>query len=322
MALHPPTLATQLKQNTTACRVSFNWLGTRKTLDASQRAKAAETFGADKNYLSASQKLFNTKHPLYAKLTSIKNDIVGYWKGSTLPYTEDGVRLINRDKVENFSTTMQEWKERFDEAVFQLDLNLYELKAEAKNRLGDLYNDANYPDSVKSLFKVEWDFPSIDPPNYLAELAPAVYEQEKERVQARLNEAIALAESAFLQEFSELVKALHERLTPSADGQKKIFRDSAVENLTDFFSKFKALNIGSNADLDKLVNEAGELVKGIAPQELRDSKLLRQDIAKGLADLTGKLEPLLVNQPRRKIIRPNGVNGNGKPQTVNTTNAA
>ena len=41
-----------------------------------------------------------------------------------------------------------------------------------------------------------------------------------------------LAEQAFLSEFAKLVSHLTERLNNSPDGQHKVFRDSAVENLT------------------------------------------------------------------------------------------
>ena len=39
----------------------------------------------------------------------------------------------------------------------------------------------------------------------------------------------------------------------SDDGKPKIFRDSAVTNLTEFFARFRDLNIGSSTELDRLV---------------------------------------------------------------------
>jgi hypothetical protein len=45
-------------------------------------------------------------------------------------------------------------------------------------------------------------------------------------------------------------------LTGLHDGQPKVFRDSAVENLREFFGRFRRLNIRSSPDLDELVQQA------------------------------------------------------------------
>lgn len=298
------TLASELKQNTTACRVSFTWLGTRKALETHQRAKAAEPFGAEKAYISASQKILDTKNPAFAALTSVKNEITAYWKNETLPYTEDGVRLLQKTKLDSFCQRMTELKGALGVAKNNLDLCLDDIKDDAKKRLGTLYNEAHYPKSMADVFEVQWDFPNTEPPEYLAKLAPTVYQAEQQKAQARMQEAIALAEQAFLIELDALIKSLHERLTPGPDGAKKVFRDSTIKNLGDFFTKFKTLNIGSNEQLDNLVDQANDLIKGINPADLRDSALLRTEINKGLAEISGKLDPLVTNLPRRKIIMP------------------
>ena len=45
--------AQRLRTTMAAVRVSFTWLGVRKTLTAEQRAEAAEPFGANARFLSA-----------------------------------------------------------------------------------------------------------------------------------------------------------------------------------------------------------------------------------------------------------------------------
>src|SRR5439155_11724539 len=120
-----------------------------------------------------------------------------------------------------------------------------EVKADAR-RLGRLYNPADYPAQVRGLFGVQWDFPSVEPPSYLMRVAPEVYEEERRRVAARFDEAVRLAEQAFATEFARLLSHLTERLSDSENGERRIFRDTSVSNLTDFFQRFGHLNLRSN----------------------------------------------------------------------------
>ena len=159
------------------------------------------------------------------------------------------------------------------------------------------------------MFMVEWDFPSVEPPSYLMRIAPEVYEQERARVAARFDEAVRLAEQAFAAEFAKLLSHLTERLAEGENGERRIFRDSAVTNLSDFFERFRHLNIQSNPELDALVEQAQQLVRGVAPQDLRDDHELRQHVSEEMARMQQRVEGLIVDAPRRRIIRSNPLNG-------------
>src|SRR5262249_52560950 len=171
--------------------------------------------------------------------------------------------------------TMEGFRDELTHAEADLNAVYDEIKADARQRLGRLYDPADYPPEVRGLFGVEWDFPSIEPPAYLMRIAPEVYEEERQRVAARFEEAGQLAEQAFVTEFARLLAHLTERLSGGENGERRIFRDSAVTNLTEFFAKFRHLNVRSSPELDALVEQAQELIKGVGPQQLRDSADLR-----------------------------------------------
>ena len=84
-----------------------------------------------------------------------------------------------------------------------------------------------------------------------------------------------LAEQAFVEELQKLVSHLTERLTSQADGKPKVFHDSAVENLTQFFEWFRELNVRLNDQLDELVGQCQQIVSGVESQSLRDDNALR-----------------------------------------------
>jgi hypothetical protein len=134
-------------------------------------------------------------------------------------------------------------------------------------------------------------------------LAPEVYQQEQERVARRFEEAIALAEQAFVSEFARLVSHLTERLANGEDGQRQVFRDSLVANLTEWFERFRHLSVRSSPELDRLVAEAQDLVRGVTPQALRDNDMLRQHVAAEMSRVRAQLDGMVVDRPRRRIVR-------------------
>jgi len=211
--------------------------------------------------------------------------------------------LIRQDQIDTFTEQLNLLKEELDEAVGRLDEHYAELKSAARDRLGSLFNSADYPESLQGMFQVAWDFPSVEPPDYLRQLNPEVYRQECERVASRFDEAVQLAESAFVEELQSLVSHLTERLSGQDDGKPKVFRDSAIENLTAFFERFRELNIRSNEQLDDLVGQCQQVVQGVEPQTLRDNNVLRQSVSSELSQVQNVLDDLLVDRPRRNILR-------------------
>jgi len=295
--------AQSLRTTMAAVRVSLSWLGTRRALTPEQKSRAAKKFGAEDRYISAAKRLLDTSHPAFKAVTAVKNRAVAFWKSMSLPYPEGGVRLIRQDCIDEFDARMREFQDELNEAVATLDRHYAGLKAAARDRLGTLYNPADYPESLDGLFSIQHDFPAVEPPDYLRQLNPALYEQECQRVQERFNEAVRLAEEAFIAELAKLVSHLTERLSGTEDNRPKVFRDSAVNNLSEFFERFRELNVRSNEQLDGLVADAQSIVRGVKPQQLRDNDGLRQHVATELSRVQSVLDGLLVDRPRRNILR-------------------
>jgi hypothetical protein len=296
-------VSTGLRSSMAAMRLSFAWFGTRKTLTSQQKAKAADAFDAEGKYLSAAKRLIDTSDPTFREVTSIKTQATAYFKGVSLPYPEPGIRLIRRADIDGINEKLGTFVAELGAAVGELDSHLDELKHEARDRLGSLYNEADYPPSVVGLFEIGWEFPSVEPPSYLRELNPRLYEAECKRVATRFDEAVAMAEAAFIEELNKLVEHLADRLSGSDGGEPKVFRDSVIDNFRDFFDRFQHLNVRSNEQLDEVVQRAEAVLSNVRPQSLRDSGSLRAQVAGGLSSVQASLDGLMVDRPRRNIQR-------------------
>ncbi|MEK6235863.1 MAG: hypothetical protein N2C14_14235 [Planctomycetales bacterium] len=295
--------AAHLRADFVAARVSFTWLGTRKTLNADQQAQAADAFDASSRYLSAAKRLLDVGHPAFRSVTAVRGQVVGYWKSRSLPYPEPGLRLIPQSELASFHDRMLDYRLDLGKAVQALDRQYDALKNSARGRLGTLYDPGDYPESLEGMFRMEWNFPSVEPPSHLQRLHPEIYEQQCARTVARFDEAARLAEEAFTAEFENLLSRLVERLSGEQDGKPKVFRDSAVDNPREFFQRFRSLNVRSSDDLEELIQQAQRVVVGTSSQALRNNRSLRDSVADRLKTVRTSLDEFLTDRPRRNILR-------------------
>lgn len=291
----------KLRTETAAVRLRSERFGVKRSLTFEQKEKAAEPFHAKPQSLSASKRILDTRSPAYSGVTTILKRAAAYWYGVTVPYPEPGIRLIRKDRIETFVAQMEVFRGELLQALDELDKQFSALKLAAKEKLGTLFNAADYPESLAGSFDLSWEFPPLDAPAYLKQLNPALYEQEQKRISARFEEAVLAAEEAFASEFAGLVAHLTERLSGETDGKPKSFHKSTLDNLQEFFGKFAELNVRSNPELDALVASAQEALKGVDAKTIRDRDSLRKKIAESLGAVQQKIEELAIAKPRRAI---------------------
>jgi hypothetical protein len=299
----PTSASSRLQATMLAAKLSFQWFGISKTLSPHQKAQAAESFGAEGSFLNAGKRLLDTRHPRFRAVTAVKSRTQAYWRSVSLPFPEHGIRLIRQDSIDEFQQQLARFQGQLREAVESLEEEYVELKRSARRRLGELFNEQDYPSSLLGLFDVSWEFPSVEPPQHLRELNPELYEEQCRRVAARFEEAVQLAEQAFTEELASLVSHLTERLSGHDDGKPKVFRDSAIGNLREFFDRFHSLNVRSNDQVEELVRQCQATVGGVQPQNLRDDQSLRRRVATELSGVQSVLDGLLVDRPRRRLLR-------------------
>jgi hypothetical protein len=105
-------VANRLRTTMAAVKLAFTWLGVRKTLAPEQRTTAARAFLADRELLSASKLILDTKNPAYRAVAAVRSKASTYWRTVTLPFPEAGIRLIPQNSLGVFASTMATYRER------------------------------------------------------------------------------------------------------------------------------------------------------------------------------------------------------------------
>ena len=272
------TAAQRLRTTMAAVRVSFTWFGVQKTLDPrAEGARPPRRSTPRASSSRAAKKLLDTKHPAFRAVTAVRGKIASFWKSQSLPFPEPGVRLIKQSEVEAFARQMADYQVELDDAVAKLDRHYRRAEAGGRRaaRLAvqrrGLSRDARRP--VRRRVRLPHRRAARLPGRALARSSTS-RSRRGSRPGSRRRSGSPRRRS--WRSSRRLVAHLTERISgTNDDGTPKVFRDSAIGNLVEFFDRFRQLNVRSNDQLDALVAEAQRVVRGVGPQDLRDSDALR-----------------------------------------------
>ena len=176
----------------------------------------------------------------------------------------------------------------------------------APGRLRSLYEESDYKESkhVKEQFTVEYRYYIFDLPKGVLSKSLMQKERAKARAKARAEITTEAEEikQAMRQGFEDLLDHAVDRLGQDNNGNKLVFRDSLVTNLTEFFQYFGDRNVVGDTDLSELVTRARRVMTDVTPEALRTNPDVRSKVRGTLNRVKTAMENNLMVKPSRKII--------------------
>lgn len=257
---------------------------------------------ADKRFLNTTKRLANA--PEYVAIQALDNQINKMLRRRCVPLPlQRSVWLVPIESLPTVEADLEALVNARRNLVEELVAAMPRIKDEARAALADLYVEGEYPsdEELRRMYSVRTAYVSLDVPGALGQLDKALFENEKRKAETRWAEAAEEIQAAMREAFAELVEKMAERLTPSEDGKRKIFRDSLVGNLTDFLDTFKSRNLTNDAELDALVEKARSLVAGVDPGEIRKSDTVRSRVLGAVREITAQAESLVCDRPGRRF---------------------
>lgn len=288
-----------LLERTVALQVYLGKPGTRVKVD-----KNKVDTNADKEMLHVSKDIFDSEE--LRKVRRHHGEIRAYVRSRSLPspLLRGGVYLIPVDLVETVEEKFAEFKRLLDDAMEDF-IAAYEngLVDEARRRLGDLFDPADYPssDRMRRGFRFEYNYLNFSTPGKLSSISSALFEREKQKMAGKWAEAQEEVVTMLRYEMKSLVDHMVDRLKPGENGKSRIFKNSMISNFTDFLETFPFRNVADDAELDRLVGDARALLEGVDPQDLRDKQGLRRNTRLGFDEIKTSLDTLVIDKPSRMI---------------------
>jgi hypothetical protein len=235
----------------------------------------------------AKTKVVNANKNLMAG-TGVLDTIVKYaanaraWHISqTLPWTDNGSRLLPMSNFVNYKKQLGELETNYEALVDKFIIAYPNLVSAAAFQLGTLFDRNEYPDesSLKRKFKFTYSF---FPVPTAGDFRIDINEEAKAEIIANCNSAYQDRLNNAMREawgrLHDCLSRMSERLTDNADGSRKIFRDSLVENGVELVTMLKHLNITQDPKLELARRELQSAIGAHDLDSLRDNSNAREAV--------------------------------------------
>jgi hypothetical protein len=293
-------IAVAAQENTMASKLTRRSFSVSKKLTSDQVEKVAQSFGAEVELVNAAKKLIDTKHPKFKAIKKVMSAAYATWKYYTVQYPEDGVRLIRKDRIESFESEMTEHCSDLETAKSELDGAYSEIIEQAEVKLGELFNSADYPRSISAEFSIDWEYPTITPPDYLKNTHPELYERQARIIASRFEQAIVDTEAMLATEFSEMINHLTDKLGKDEEtGEFRTIDSRNITKVTAFVKRFQETSFGGNETMANLVEQAKSLVDGVTVKDVRGDADMRLTLQGSMATLRDQMESLIQGGSRQ-----------------------
>ena len=213
------------------------------------------------------------------------NDARTFHYANTLPWDDEGARILPSENFLAYTKKMRELQSLFQAAVDEFISDYPALIRQARADLGGLFNAADYPSSqvVRDKFQFSTHFSALpDSADFRVNLGDDEVKAIKADIEDRVNNQVKAA-------VEDLWGRLHRAVNHLADKLRdtdSIFRDSLVGNIKELTDVLPRLNITGDANLGQMIYEARAALANLDPSDLRENETDRKAA-------TGKAEDIL-----------------------------
>lgn len=267
------------------CAVNISQWTARKH-DKKVSDEVAQQHGATSSDVGHYNKTLIAREAL-GKINKIAADARNAHYFATLPWSNDGFRILPSAIYLEHARKMSELRTQFEEAVAQFAGEYKQYVADARVRLNGLFNPDDYPAPSKIRRKFSFQVKVLPLPD-ADDFRVALSNDERDRIRRQITEdmqaAMAEATMDLWKRLHEAVSHMAERLQAYAVDEQtgKVmhpFRDTLVTNLIELVDVLPKLNVAGDTELQRLTNDVRDRLLRVPAQTLRDSASERQATA-------------------------------------------
>lgn len=209
----------------------------------------------------------------------------------TLPWSDSGQRLLPVSNFITYKEQLNKLNENFDSLVAKF-LDAYpNLVSAAAFQLGDLFNRDEYPDTdaVARKFKFSYNFfPVPTAGDFRIDIGDEARREIEESCNRLSNARVESAMKDAWSRLHEHLTRMSERLDFGDTDDKKIFRDTLVENAVELVDMLKHFNITRDPSMEQARLALHDAIKNYDADDLRENFVARESVKRKVDDILSK----------------------------------
>lgn len=263
-----------------------------KKYDRKISQEVADVHDADLNVGRYRKNLLPIEAPTYHAILTAKGEARRNHYENTLPWTDEGARILLATNYMAYSETMRKLRTEFDAAVRAFVGEYPTLYAQAKTRLKSMWKADDYPttagiaDRFGMSVKV---LPLPDGADFRVDLADKDATAIRDQITQDTKDAIAEAMKDPYKRLYKVVAHMADRL---GDPKAKVY-DSVIGNIDEIIDLLPKLNLTNDETLLRYGEEIRTTLTKTDPEELRESPKTRKKIAKEAERISADLSAFM-----------------------------
>ena len=221
----------------------------------------------------------------------------------TLPWLDEGGRILPTAGYFNYSKTVREFQDAFNKEADAFAKSYPTMIEEAKTRLKKMFNEGDYPDAEYIRERFDFDMqlmPCPDASDFRVDLADEHREDIRAEIEERMKGALENAMQIPVERIIGVVGHMVDRLNAykpakagSGDRTEGLFRDSLVTNIRDLVELLPSFNLTANKALTDLTKRMQKSLIQHDGAELRQDKDVRKAVLAEAEKILKDAEALL-----------------------------
>lgn len=218
------------------------------------------------------------------EVTRVASSLRQWYYVQTLPWYADGSRILSSKNYLDFCNEYRRRAGEFHNVVNQFMIEYPTLQQAAKQQLGDLFHETEYPSMGQLKHSFSCDIVFLPLPD-VADFRTEMLDEEKKAFMERMRSVEEGATRECWNRLHDVVqKAVAKLQQPDA-----VFRDTLIDNIRETCALLPKLNVSDNPDLEMLRQAVESSLAGISADTLRSTVHTRANVADKLADITSRM---------------------------------
>ncbi len=289
----PQTEAPTLASSAMLVEVNIShWAGRKKDKRASADVTSANH--ADTGVASVNKKLLANSDTLQAiqrHVTAARSMHVNM----TMPWSNSGLRLLPTAQYFKYSQAMSQMQQEFDKLVQEFLSAYNDEVVDVQLKLGDLFSYDDYP-TVETLdrkfaFRTNY-MPLPDAGDFRVDIGNEALREVQETYADFYAKQYNTAMNDVWTRLHKALSNMSDRLDYGSKEDKKIFRDSLVDNVNDMIELLRVCNVTGSTQMTQMALKLEEAMSGVTPDGLREDDTFRAETKRAVDDVIKSLPSL------------------------------